>query len=75
MSSNKNIIDFKEKLEEDPGFKEIFMVASNLDEVVDLAKENGYDLDLDDITYDSELTDYLLEAVAGGSKLQNTPLE
>lgn len=69
MSSNKNIIDFKEKLEEDPSFKEIFVVASNLDEVIDLAKENGYDLDLDEVMDDSELTDYLLEAVAGGTKL------
>lgn len=61
-----NVIEFKERLEEDDEFKAIFSIASNLDEVLDLAKENGYDLELEDIENDINLSDYLLEEVAGG---------
>lgn len=61
-----NIVAFKERLEDDSAFKELFIVAANLDEVVELARENGYDLDIDEIENDSEINDYLLEAVAGG---------
>ena len=63
---DKNIIDFKVKLEEDEDFRNKFTFASNLDELVDLAKENGYDLDIEKIEEDHELSDYLLEEVAGG---------
>lgn len=62
----RNVIEFKERLEDDEGFRNIFVNAANLDEVVDLARENGYDLDLEEITDEAELSDYLLEAVAGG---------
>lgn len=61
-----NILDFKEKLEDDSSFKEIFFSTSNLDELVDVAKEYGYNLDVEEIINDPELSDYLLEAVAGG---------
>lgn len=61
-----NIIEFKERLEDDENFKKMFISATNLDEIVDLARENGYDLDVEEITDDAELSDYLLEAVAGG---------
>lgn len=61
-----NFIEFKERLEDDEDFKNVFISATNLDEVVDLARENGYDLDVEEITDDAELSDYLLEAVAGG---------
>lgn len=62
-----NIIDFKEKLEEDESFKEKIAGASNLDEVVDIAKEFGCEIELDDILEDVELSDELLEAAAGGA--------
>lgn len=61
-----NVMEFKERLEEDEDFKNMFINAANLDEVIDMAKENGYDLDLEEVINDSELSDYLLEAVAGG---------
>ncbi len=61
-----NIIDFKEKLEEDESFREKIAGASNLDEVVDIAKECGCKIELDDILEDVELSDELLEAAAGG---------
>ena len=62
----RNIIEFKERLEDDEGFRNIFVNAANLDEVVDLARENGYDLDVEEIIDEAELSDYLLEPVAGG---------
>lgn len=65
------LIEFKEKLEESNDFKNIFASASNLDEIIELAKENGYDLSLEDITNDNELSDYLLDAVAGGDYVNN----
>lgn len=61
-----NIIDFKEKLEEDESFREKIAGASNLDEVVDIAKECGCKIELDEILEDVELSDELLEAAAGG---------
>ena len=42
-----NFIEFKERLEDDEDFKNVFISATNLDEVVDLARENGYDLDVE----------------------------
>lgn len=63
-----NIIDFKEKLEEDESFREKIAGASNLDEVVDIAKESGCEIELDEILEDIELSDELLEAAAGGAK-------
>lgn len=70
-----NIIEFKEKLEEDEDFKNMFVGATNLDEIVDIAKEHGYDLDVEEITDDIELADYLLEEVAGGTREQTSFLE
>ncbi len=61
-----SIIDFKEKLEEDESFREKIAGASNLDEVVDIAKECGCKIELDEILEDVELSDELLEAAAGG---------
>lgn len=61
-----NIIDFKERLEEDESFREKIAGASNLDEVVDIAKECGCEIELDEILEDVELSDELLEAAAGG---------
>ena len=63
---NDKILEFKERFEEDEKFREIFEAASNLDEIVDLAKENVYDIEIDDILSSVELSDQLLEAVAGG---------
>ena len=62
-----NILKFKEKLEEDAEFRHLFVNAFNLDEIVDIAKENDIELDLDEIMNDPELSDQFLEAVAGGA--------
>ena len=62
-----NILKFKEKLEEDAEFRHLFVNAFNLDEIVDIAKENDIELDLDEIMEDPELSDQFLEAVAGGA--------
>ena len=63
-----NILKFKEKLEEDAEFRHLFVNAFNLDEIVDIARENDIELDLDEIMNDPELSDQFLEAVAGGGK-------
>ena len=68
----EKILKFKEKLEEDAEFRQLFVNAFNLDEIVDIARENDIDLDLDEIMNDPELSDQFLEAVAGGgTKAEN----
>ncbi len=62
----KKIIEFKERMEDEAEFRNLFAKAYNLDEIVDIAKENGYDLDMDEIMNDPELSDQFLEAVAAG---------
>ncbi len=64
---DEKILKFKEKLEEDAEFRHLFVNAFNLDEIVDIARENDIDLDLDEIMNDPELSDQFLEAVAGGN--------
>lgn len=65
---DEKLLKFKEKMDEDENFKKLFASAYNLDEIVDIARENGYDLDIDAIMEDAELSDQFLEAVAGGKK-------
>ena len=65
----EKILKFKERMDEDEDFRKLFVDAFNLDEIVDIARENGYDLDMDEIMYDPELSDQFLEAVAGGRKM------
>lgn len=62
----EKILKFKEKLEEDAEFRQLFVNAFNLDEIVDIARENDIELDLEEIMNDPELSDQFLEAVAGG---------
>lgn len=64
---DEKILKFKEKLEDDEDFRYLFVNAFNLDEIVDIAREHGIDLDLDEIMEDPELSDQFLEAVAGGA--------
>lgn len=65
---DEKLLKFKEKMDEDENFKKLFASAYNLDEIVDIARENGYDLDMDEIMDDAELSDQFLETVAGGKK-------
>ncbi len=58
---------FKDRLEEDPDFRKLFINVTNLDEAVAVARENGYNLDMDSVIEDVKLVDDMLEAVAGGS--------
>ncbi len=67
----EKILKFKEKLEENEEFRHLFVNAFNLDEIVDIARENDIDLDLDEIMNDPELSDQFLEAVAGGKKAED----
>ena len=62
-----NIDDFKERLEEDSEFKQLFLDVTNLDDAVALARENGYNLDVDEVVNDIKLADDILDVVAGGS--------
>lgn len=62
-----DIEEFKRRLEDDLEFKELFINVDNLDEAVAIARENGYNLDMDSVINDRRLTDDMLEAVAGGS--------
>ncbi len=58
---------FKDRLEEDSDFRKLFINVTNLDEAVAVARENGYNLDMDCVIEDVKLVDDMLEAVAGGS--------
>ncbi len=62
-----NIEEFKERLDEDAEFKKLFLDVVNLDEAVALARENGYNLDMDEVVNDVKLADDILDVVAGGS--------
>ena len=62
-----NIEEFKERLDEDAEFKKLFLDVVNLDEAVALARENGYNLDMDEVVNDVKLADDILDDVAGGS--------
>lgn len=63
---DEKLLRFKEKMDGDENFRKLFTDAYNLDEIIDIARENGYDLDMDEIMDDAELSDQFLEAVAGG---------
>ena len=63
---SKKVMEFKERLEVDEDFLSEVLSTSNLDEIIELARENGYDIDVDDILENSVLADQLLEAVVGG---------
>ncbi len=64
----KGLKELKEKLNEDISFKELFLNAQNIDEFVDIAKSRGFEVNSEDVDQDDELSNDMLEAVAGGKR-------
>ncbi len=64
----KGIKELKAKLNEDVEFKKRFCGLKDIDEMLDLAIKEGYEVTMDEISCDQELTDDMLEAIAGGSR-------
>lgn len=64
----KGIKELKERLNEDVEFKKKFCGLKDIDEMLDVARREGYEVTMDEISCDQELTDDMLEAIAGGSR-------
>ena len=62
----KGAKEFKERMETDPQFKDKFKEIKDADEAIRIAKENGYDLKNCSPQEEQELTEDMLENVAGG---------
>ena len=56
----EGITELKEKLEEDSKFRALFLEIEHLDDAVAIARENGYDISIDDLEEDVELFDNLI---------------
>lgn len=67
----KNINDLKERLKTDPEFKRLFANKHNINDLIKVARENGYDVSEKDLEKDEVLSEDVLEAVAGGSKKED----
>ena len=67
----KNIDDLKERLKTDIEFKKLFANKRDVNELIKVARENGYDVSEKDLEKDEELSEDVLEAVAGGSGKEN----
>lgn len=64
----KGIKELKARLNEDVEFKKKFCGLKDIDEMLDVARREGYEVTMDEISCDQELTDDMLEAIAGGSR-------
>ena len=64
----KNINDLKERLDKDVEFKKLFANKKSVDELINIARENGYEVSKEDLEKDESLAEDALEAVSGGSK-------
>ncbi len=64
----KGIKELKARLNEDVEFKKKFCGLKDIDEMLDVARKEGYEVTMDEISCDQELTDDMLEAIAGGSR-------
>lgn len=62
----QGIKEFKKALKNDPNLKNKFYGIKNEQEAIDIAKQLGFDLDIEDAKEDEDLALDLLEAVAGG---------
>ena len=58
--------EFKERIKTDPEFKDKFKGIQDVNEAIRIAKENGYDLKNCSPQEEQELTEDMLENVAGG---------
>jgi predicted ribosomally synthesized peptide with nif11-like leader len=63
---------FKEKIIQDEAFGQKFSEVQTPEELVTLAKAEGFDFSVDDVKNNTELTDAELSAVAGGAIMANT---
>ena len=68
----KGIKELKARLNEDVEFKKKFCGLKDIDEMLDVARKEGYEVTMDEISCDQELTDDMLEAVAGGKGVTRT---
>ena len=64
----KGIKELKVRLNEDVEFKKKFCGLKDIDEMLDVARKEGYEVTMDEISCDQELTDDMLDAIAGGSR-------
>ncbi len=64
----KGIKELKARLNEDVEFKKKFCGLKDIYEMLDVARKEGYEVTMDEISCDQELTDDMLEAIAGGSR-------
>lgn len=62
----RNINDLKEKLKYDENFKDKFSSIKDPKEAVKLAKKFGFNVNENEVENDPELSEDVLEAVAGG---------
>ena len=62
-----NIEAFRKKMQEDPAFSELVKALTSFEEIVALAKEQGFDFSLEELQ-SAELSDEELEMVVGGKK-------
>lgn len=61
-----DINKLKEKLKYDENFKNEFLKINDLKEAIKLAESFGFNITQSDVKNDTELSENLLEAVAGG---------
>lgn len=64
----KGIKELKTRLNEDAEFKKRFCGLKDIEEMLEVAREEGYEVTMDEISCDQELTDDMLELIAGGAK-------
>ena len=62
----RGITELKEKLKEDSNFRALFLEVEHLDDAVAIARENGYDISIDDLEEDVEMADSLIDIIIGG---------
>ncbi|MDQ5984088.1 MAG: Nif11-like leader peptide family RiPP precursor [Eubacteriales bacterium SKADARSKE-1] len=62
----KALKEFKEKLKSDQEFKNKFLGIKDQKEAIELARKFGFEIKEEDLEEDSDLSEDMLEAVAGG---------
>ena len=60
----KSVEDLKNRLK-DPEFMKLFADTKSAEDIVKIAKEQGYEIDVNDVK-NYEMSDDMLESVAGG---------
>lgn len=73
-----SLLDLKEELENNPNLKEELLSAANLDEAIEIARENGFDFDIEELYENGFAMDYIWELVTGGkgkNKIRNWNLD